>query len=530
MEGVSKAPRGAKILAWLGLALMAGGGLYYATALLTPQYGLWVVAGGLVLLAAAAAVARPALKAFLGRRSARLGLGAGASVLVVLALVMFLGALAIRHHLRWDISQGGVHTLSEQSVALVKGLKEPVEALGFFKLDQAGRPQAEGLLRLYAYNNPQFTWRMVDPDQEPALANRYEVRNYGSLVLVRGDRHERARLPEEQEVTNALLRLTRGAAKVVYFLSGHGEASLEETGKDGYSQLKSAVAEQNYKVLPLLLVQARTVPADAAAVVAAGPKRPLLPEEVAALADYLARGGGLFLLLDPQRDSGLAAWLAGRGVTLGDDLVLDQASSLVGASPAWPVVADYGEHQITRPLQGVYCYFPLARSLAIANPLPAGVRATELLRTTKSAWGETDLQSLMAGKAARFQQGQDQAGPLVLGAALDIQAPEPQPEGDKPAPEHKPATGHLVVIGDSDFAANAHLNQAGNRDLFLNAVGYLAEEKDQITIRPKPQANQPLLLQPLQAVITFLVPVIVLPLGFVLVGVLVVLRRRRRRA
>lgn len=529
MEGVSKAPRGAKFLAWLGLALMAGGGLYYAVAPLTPQHGLWAMAAGLALVALAAAVAWPALKAFLGRRSARLGLGAGASVLVVLALVMFLGALGIRHHLRWDISQGGAHTLSEQSVALVKGLSEPVQVLGFFTPTQAGSQQAEDLLRLYAYHNPRFTWRMVDPNQEPALAKRYDVRTDGTLVLARGERHESAKLPEEQEVTNALLRLTRGASKVIYFLSGHGEASLEETGKDGYSQLKSAVAEQNYTVKPLLLVQARTVPADAAAVVVAGPKKPLLEAEVAALNDYVAQGGGLMLLLDPDRDSGLATWLDGRGVEVRDDLVLDQASSLVGASPAWPVVADYGEHQITRPLQGLYCYFPLARSLALKNPLPPGVRATELLRTTKSAWGETDLQALLTGKA-RFEQGQDHAGPLVLGAALDIQAPEPEPAADKPAPEKKPALGHLVVIGDSDFAANAHLNQAGNRDLLLNAVGYLAEEKDQITIRPKPQANQPLLLQPVQAITATLVTTILLPLAFIVAGIWVVLRRRRRRA
>ncbi|MFZ5586731.1 MAG: GldG family protein [Thermodesulfobacteriota bacterium] len=529
MEGVKKAPQAAKILAWLGLVLLAGGGLHYSTALMSARHGLWAMAAGLALLVLAAVAGWPALKAFLGRRSARLGLGAGASVLVVLALAMFLGALAARHHLRWDLSQGGVHTLSEQSVELTRGLTEPVEALAFFKEGQAGKERAEGLLTLYAYQNPKFTWRMVDPDREPAVANRYEVRNYGVVVLARGERHERAKLPEEQEVTNALLRLTRGAVKTVYFLSGHGEASLEETGKDGYSQLKSAVAEQNYQVKPLLLVQAKAVPDDAAAVVAAGPKRPLLEGEVQALADYLGKGGGLLLLLEPDRDSGLKDWLAGLGVILRDDLVLDQASSLVGASPAWPVVADYGEHQITKPLQGVFCYFPLARSLQIKTPLPQGVKATELLRTTQSAWGETDLGALMTGKAS-FEQGKDTPGPLALGAVLDVMAPEPQPNADQPPPDKKPAVGHLVVIGDSDFAANAHLNQAGNRDLFLNAVGYLAEEKDQITIRPKQQASQPLLLQPDQALVAFLAPVVVLPLGFIVAGVVVVLRRRRRRA
>jgi len=529
VEGVKRTNPVAKWLAWLGLVLLAVGGFYYATSLVDSGNGLWVMAagGGTLLVAALAGLAE--LKLFLAKRSARLGLGAGASVLVVLALVIFLGALAARHHLRWDLSQGAEYTLTPQTKELLAKLDQPVQALAFFKEGQAGKERAQDILTQYAYLNPKFSWRVVDPDREPALAKRYEVRNYGTIVLARDERFEQVKLPEEHEITNALLRLGRQGSKTVYFLTGHGEKSLEETGQDGYSQLKSAVVEQNYQVKPLLLVQAKTVPADAAAVVVAGPRHALLEAETQALGDYLARGGGVLVLLDPQQDAGLTAWLTTRGVTPRDDLVLDQASSLVGASPAWPVVANYGEHQIARPLQGVFTYFPLARSLKLATPPPAGVKAVELLQTTASAWGETDLGALTSGKAS-FEQGRDTQGPLVLGAVLDLLPPEKKDQ-DQPTPtDDKPVVGHLVVIGDSDFAANAHLNQAGNRDLMLNTVGFLAEEKDQITLRPKQKANQPLLLQPEQALTALVVPVILLPLGFVILGVVVVVRRRRRAA
>ena len=531
MESVKRTNPVAKSLAWLGLILLAVGGFYYATSLVNSRNGLWVMAAGGAALLIAAAAGWADLMRFFAKRSARLGLGAGASVLVVLALVIFLGALAARHHQRWDISQGGQYTLSPQTRDLLAKLDQPVQALAFFKEGQAGKEKAQDLLTQYAYLNPRFDWRVVDPDREPALAKRYEVRNYGAIVLARGEKFEQVKLPEEHEVTNALMRLGRQGSKTVYFLTGHGEKSLEETGQEGYSQLKAAVAEQNYQVQPLLLVQAKTVPADAAAVVVAGPKHPLLEAETQALDAYLARGGGLMVMVDPQQDAGLTAWLTARGVGPRDDLVLDQASSLVGASPAWPVVASYGEHQITRPLQGVFTYFPLARSLEIKQPLPAGIKAVELLRTTASAWGETDLGALTSGKA-RFDQEKDTQGPLVLGAVLDVMAPEkPEPAPDNPAEaEAKPVVGHLVVIGDSDFAANSHLNQAGNRDLMLNTVGFLAEEKDQVTLRPKQKASQPLLLQPEQALVALAVPVILLPLGFIILGVVVVMRRRRRTA
>ena len=44
----------------------------------------------------------------------------------------------------------------------------------------------------------------------------------------------------------------------------------------------------------------------------------------------------------------------------------------------------------------------------------------------------------------------------------------------------------LVAIGDSDFVANRWL-QAGNPDLFMNTVNWLAEDEELISIRPKDQ-------------------------------------------
>jgi len=40
-------------------------------------------------------------------------------------------------------------------------------------------------------------------------------------------------------------------------------------------------------------------------------------------------------------------------------------------------------------------------------------------------------------------------------------------------------------MGDSDFAANNALGIPGNRDLFLNVVGWLSQQENLISIRPK---------------------------------------------
>jgi ABC-type uncharacterized transport system involved in gliding motility auxiliary subunit len=40
-------------------------------------------------------------------------------------------------------------------------------------------------------------------------------------------------------------------------------------------------------------------------------------------------------------------------------------------------------------------------------------------------------------------------------------------------------------MGDSDFAANGGLGIQGNRDLFMNTVGWLSQQENLISIRPK---------------------------------------------
>jgi ABC-type uncharacterized transport system involved in gliding motility auxiliary subunit len=503
-----------------GLVLMAGGGLFYALSIVYGHWGLVPVGAGLALVALAALLARRRVGASLASRSTRLGLGAGAAVLAVLAVVVFAGALSARHHVRWDLSAGNKHSLAPQSRQVLSKLEEPVAAYAFFREDQAGRQQAEALLDQYAYASRRFTYRFVNPDRDPALANRYQVKSYGTVVLVAGDKEERVKLPEEQKLTNALIRLTRAVDKKVYFLKGHGERSIKDIGKDDFSELAKALEAQGYAVGELVLAGREQVPEDAALVVAAGPQRPLMAAERERLAAFLDGGGGLLLMLDPGTDPGLTEWLAQRGVELADNVVIDTSAAILGASPAWPVSGDFGHHEVTNPMTGLACYFPLARAVAMQPKLPKGVTGTELVKTSGQSWAAQDLEVLQKDPS-QLKPEEFTEGPFSLAVAAAVEGQRTE-EAEGPPPK-----GRLIVVGDADFASNSHLDQLGNRDLALNSVSYLAQEKDLVSLSPKQESSQPLLLQPFQARLVFWLPVVVVPVIFVIIGVAVVLRRRR---
>ena len=56
------------------------------------------------------------------------------------------------------------------------------------------------------------------------------------------------------------------------------------------------------------------------------------------------------------------------------------------------------------------------------------------------------------------------------------------PPGANQAP--KPET-RVVVFGDSDFASNRVMGITGNKDMFMNTIGWLSQQENLIAIRPK---------------------------------------------
>lgn len=528
MEGVKPM---AKWLALGGLLLAALGGLFYALSMQNPGYGLIAAAVGLALVATGLIAARQQVGQAMGTRAFRLGLGSGAAVLAVAALVVFLGAMAERHHLRWDFSQGHKLSLAPQSIKVLDKLEQPVNIYAFFKSGQAGRQQVKELLDLYAYHNRKITYRFVDLDNHPGLANRFNVKTHGQLVMVGKGKEEKVSLPDEQNVTNAFIRMTRTQKKAIYFLGGHGERDLKGIGKADFNELKKTLENQNYEVKTLILATQEKVPDDAVCIILAAPVKDLLAVEKERISAYLQKGGGVLMMIEPNQEAGLNDWLKQRGVILGDNLVVDASAARIGASPFWPLGLTYGSHSVVTPLENVLTFFPIARTVNLAPQLPPGAVGIELVLTGPQSWAEVDFRE--AVEQPEFTDGRDLAGPVSLGVVVEFAKPAPQPEpdkekGDKAGAEKPPAQGgRLIVFGDADFASNEYFQQAGNRDLALNSIAFLAQEGDLISISPKQEASQPLMVQPSQARVVFYVPVVVLPLVFVIIGVMVVIRRRR---
>jgi ABC-type uncharacterized transport system involved in gliding motility auxiliary subunit len=86
--------------------------------------------------------------------------------------------------------------------------------------------------------------------------------------------------------------------------------------------------------------------------------------------------------------------------------------------------------------------------------------------------------------------------------------------------EGKEAEGELICIGDTDFVSDSYYDVFANKDLFLNCLEWLAEERTLISIRPK-QVDYPFhFLSASQGRMLFLVSVVVMPTIFLVISII----------
>jgi ABC-type uncharacterized transport system involved in gliding motility auxiliary subunit len=546
-----------KYLVWLGPMLIIAGlsaGVVSGTWAPVPIALIW--AGVLILILGLFALTwggDPSQPGFWQRRSTEAGTNAVVALVAMLAILGLINFLGVRYGQRLDLTENQQFTLAPQTQELVRSLKQPVRVLVF---DKQPNPQDQALLENYRRQGKQFSFAYVDPQAEPTLAKQLDVKNFGDVVLESQPNPSQSNPPQsnqrkqfvqavnaqerlsEVKLTNAIEQILSDRRTLVYLLQGHGERPMD-AGKGAISQAVKLLGEKNFTVKPLNLAESKEFPQDANLVIVAGPQKTLLEPEVKALKDYLQKGGNLVLLLDPTNaDLKLDPLLQDWGVTLDKRVAIDASGSgkLINLGPADAIVTQYGDHPITKELQGTLSFFSLARPLDI-KPIP-DVKSTPLLFTSNNSWAESNLQA----DPLQFDSPNDLQGPLVLGAALtrpvakspepksspspqssppslSPQSPSPSPSfsaSPSPSPEANKEPGResrLIVIGNSTFATDGLFDQLGNGDVFLNSVRWAGQqEQSTLSIRPKEAKNRRINLTAQQASLAGWLALVILPL------------------
>jgi ABC-type transport system involved in multi-copper enzyme maturation permease subunit len=424
-------------------------------------------------------------------------------------LVVLVNDVSLRHSVRADWSTSGGGPLTERTVRMLSSVRAPVKVTLLASAGERSVPSVRRLLDQSREACPLMQTRYVDPDSDLGmardLARQFNLMESAVLVVECGSRWKALPLSAfsakgggaspfgrrgavfvaglEQGLSAAVYALSHNALPVVYFLSGHGERSVEDFSEHrGYAEIAGEIRDSVADVRTLTLDAATGVSNDCSVLVVAGPQRELPAWEAGRIREYLGRGGRLMALLDSGAETGLEGLLKEWGVKVGLDKVVDPRAGHGAPRDRWPsgvagvgevLVTHYGSHAVAAGLEGVVTVLTSPRSV---EPLASGVaggnladtmdrpRVVPLAGTSRQSWAESDLSQ----QPPQFNEGYDRSGPVTVAVGVEKGAPSAIKMDIKPV--------RLAVFGDSQFAANGDL-VGGNRRFFMNALEWLLDQE-----------------------------------------------------
>ena len=452
-------------------------------------------------------------------------------VTIVTFLVLgFVYAIAKEGRVVLDVSRNARNTLSEHTITKLAQLEEtgkPVKLTYFSpkpgKRDSTSKKsQMDDLLSLLKRNCSVLDWEYVDFDEERLTAEKLNVKDYGRLVIQRGDARvdirERSLFSRkkqglvfmgEQQLSKAFSQLLMSYTPKMYVLEGHAEASFFDTTTLGLSSFAEQLKQERIEIESLSLLRKKTVPDDASTVALLGPKHELSELEEQALAEYVARGGSVLVAVDTQTPD--LAFLSRVGFEIGKGIAVDERSMF----PHWdrPIV-QVNRHELTEDIFQANIPIVVAGAVPLSLTPQSGVRVHNLMSLSAKGWIDRDNQE-------GFNQATDERKQQVLAFAVEI-------DGSSNVLEPAVRSSRLIVLSDVDMMRNDLVREvSGNAPFLYNAVLWLLGNNQYRGTGARIELEQVAIAKPQLPLLRFL-SLVPLPLVTILVGGLVWWSRRGR--
>jgi len=437
-------------------------------------------------------------------------------VSLLLIAVGLLGWLANQHAVQFDWTSNKRNTLSQYSIDLLQTLEQPVVVSVYVQDDETVHAAIEEILQRYQREKADFSYHLINPDIDFEAAQRDGVERYGQIIIKYNNSRESIASLSEQNISGALLRLSRSGTRKLVFIEGHGETSITDDGNTSYSKLATELGNKGFITATHHLLRA-AIPQDTGTLVIASPSKPYLEGELEHIRQYIEQGGNLLWMMDPGEMQDLEPLADLLGIRFLEGIIVDDNANLRNTlriqHPAMVPVLDYHPHPVTENIE-YNTLFPISRGVELIDEPFDG---TAIAQSLPQSWSET---SALGSDIAFEAENGDVKGPINIILALEkIIADDTHP--DK-------ASQRIIVTGDSNFIANSYIGAGANLALGMNIFNWLAGDDDLIAITPKRAPDTTLELDDTEIFLIAIGFFIVVPAGLVLTGIVIWLRRRNR--
>jgi len=400
---------------------------------------------------------------------------------VVLFCIFFMGTtnyLAYQQSYRWDLTQNNQHSLSANTLKFVRILNRPVQLTAFY----VGLPPQylQDLFKEYErVSNGLISTEIIDPIEQIGYAAKFGnvINNQERKVIVQSGNNRKdvdftTSFLSENSLTNAIARVTQ-ATRQVYFVTGHGEYSLNSEKNQGLSIFAKLLADNNISSKELMLGITQNIPDDCDVLIITGPHNDFTEKETKIISDYLYKGGDALFLIEhslvtspdkpltaeqknrnPSLNNILNLW----GINIQQDVVIDLSSNMGDLGS--PATKNYGNHKaLTADLD--YTFYVRPRSIRVLEDRRPTIKLAPIVLTasTENSWAETNRTLDI-----EYDPKIDTPGPVVISYVI-FEEKEQDESSDT----------RIIVFTDADFLTNVYINRNSNAQMGLNIVNWLAE-------------------------------------------------------
>ena len=441
-----------------------------------------------------------------------------------------------------DVTENKLYTLTEASKNAVSKIDKEVTVYAYgFEEDST----LIDLMKQYKAVNDKISYEILTEESNFEMVQSYSLSSgYYVLIIKSGDSEKLIDASTqfssydyvtnqtidttEQVITNSMLALIEENKPKIYFTQGHGEydSSIALTLE---SQLTNEAYEHEY----LNIATRGSIPEDCDVLAIISPSSDFLDAEVAAISDYINKGGDIYYAMDVVSQEvsyiNLQKVLDQYGVSIQNGYIFELANNQQLAEYPYIFMPQASStHEITRDIYtDSYMWLVYAGRLNFKSDTELqALKATKeiLLSSTEEALFVTDFQNDMTQALTTAQ-----ASKSDIAAAITKKV---TPPGASEETESK-----LVVISSGNFMADftmKELNQSypmsyigSNMDFAINSMAFLAGKDNLLTIRKEYNSSTytPTNIQNLVVVLV----IIFVPILIIATGIIIGAWRKRRK-
>lgn len=455
-----------------------------------------------------------------------------AIVLAILITVNFALSFLPDSYAQTDLTANQLYSISSQSKVLLSSLEDDITIYWIVTSGQEDE-YVEKLLHNYEDYSSRVKVEKKDPDLNPDFTNAYtdgEVYN-NSIIVECGDKYRYISYEEmyeigstdyysmyssvdefsgEKLITSAISYCTTEEIPVIHVLEGHGESELPESFSD-------AVETDNMTLETLSLLNGETVPEEVECILIYAPSTDISAEEKDMLIAFLEDGGKLLIMSGTDTGdelSNLKAVAEYYGISVMEGVVVENDMEHYAFNTPVLLMPDLQSSDITDPLiaDNYHVIMPVAKALDVSEP-SGDVTVTPLLESSENSFIKEEGYDI---ENYEKEEG-DTAGPLTLAALVTKDV-----DDDKQMQLIWTASSLMLDDVYNQYSSDA------NEDFVLNALEMMCGKDDSISVRSKSLSNEYLTVSTSDASLIKILTIGVLPVAYLIVGIVVVVRRKRR--